>query len=194
MTHPGHTSIKEDDVQQTTSNAEQWMHFLVTGVIAGITGGALMMILTMLSSVTYLRLGFFTPMYAIAVPFIGQQPLMTSVGDGVFYLSLGPALLGLAVHLFWAVLWGLIFGLLARRLHLSGGTAIISGLVYGVLVMLVMIFIVLPIFGANHALRLLGPFSLLLTVSNALFYGMSLGLWPVLQPQFFAGPTRSQAI
>lgn len=181
-------------MQQTTRNTEQLMHFLVTGVIAGITGGVLMMIFTMLSTATYLHLGFFSPMYAIAVPFIGRQPLVTSVGDGVFYLAPGPALLGLAVHLFWAALWGLIFGLLARRLHLSGGTAIISGLVYGVLVMLVMVFIVLPIFGASQPLQLLGPFSLLLTVANALFYGMPLGLWPVLQPQFFAGPTGSQAV
>ena len=179
---------------QTARNTEQLMHFLVTGVIAGITGGVLMMIFTMLSSVTYLHLGFFTPMYAVAVPLIGQQPLMTSARDGVFYLAPGPALLGLAGHLFWAALWGLIFGLLARRLHLSGGTAIISGLVYGVLVMLVMIFVVLPIFGASHVFQFLGPFSLVLTVSNALFYGMPLGLWPVLQPQFFTGPTRSQAV
>lgn len=181
-------------MQQTTRNAEQLIHFLVTGVIAGIIGGVLMMIFTMLSTATYLHLGFFTPMYAVAVPLIGQQPLMTSVGDGVFYLAPGPALLGLAGHLLWAALWGLIFGLLARRLHLSGGTAIISGLVYGVLVMVVMIFIVLPIFGAFQAFQLFGPFSLLLTVANALFYGMSLGLWPVLQPQSFAGPTRSQAV
>jgi hypothetical protein len=180
---------------QTARNTEQLMpHFLVTGVIAGITGGVLMMIFTMLSTATYLHLGFFTPMYAIAVPLIGEKPLMTSVKDGAFYLAFGPALLGLAVHLFWSALWGLIFGLLARRLHLSGGTAILSGLVYGVLVMLVMIFVVLPIFGTSNAFQLLGPFSLLLTAANALFYGMSLGLWPVLQPQFFAGPTRSQAV
>ena len=201
MTHPGHTIIKQGTSEtqvrhamQTARNTEQLMQFLVTGVIVGITGGVLMMIFTMLSTATYLHLGFFTPMYAIAVPLIGEQPLMTSVKDGAFYLAFGPALLGLAVHLFWSALWGLIFGLLARRLHLSGGTAIISGLVYGVLVMLVMIFVVLPIFGTSNAFQLLGPFSLLLTAANALFYGMPLGLWPVLQPQFFAGPTRSQAV
>src|SRR5260370_15008467 len=179
---------------QTARNTEQLTpQFLVTGVIVGITGGVLMMIFTMLSGVTYLHLGFFTPMYAIAVPLIGEQPLLTSVKDGAFYLAVGPAVLGLAVHLFWAALWGLIFGLLARRLHLSGGTAIISRLAYGLLVMLVMIFVVLPIFGATPAFQLLGPFSLLLTAANALFYGMPLWLWPVLQPQFFACPTRSQA-
>ena len=179
---------------QTARDPEQLMHFLVSGVIASLIGGVLMMIFTMLSTATYLHLGFFTPMYAVAEPLIGRQPLMSSLKDGGFYLAPGPALLGLAGHLFWSVLWGLIFGLLASRLHLSGGTAIISGLIYGVLVMLVMIFVVLPIFGTVHAFQLLGPFSLFLTVANALFYGMPLGLWPVLQPQFFAGPTRSQAV
>ena len=71
---------------QTAKNTEQLTpHFLVTGVIAGIIGGVLMMIFTMLTAVTYLHLGFFTPMYAIAVPLIGEQPLMTSVKDGAFY-------------------------------------------------------------------------------------------------------------
>src|SRR5438128_9490695 len=146
-------------------------------------GGALMAMFTMIASATYLQMGFFTPLYAIAVPLIGQQPLMTSLRQGSFYLALGPALLGLVVHLLWAALWGVIFGLLARRLHLTGGVAIISGLIYGVLVMLVMIFIVVPVVGAPSLLQLLGLFSF--TIANALFYGLPLGLWPVVQPQFF---------
>ena len=107
-------------------------------------------------------------------------------------MALGPALLGLVVHLLWAALWGVIFGLLARRLHLTGGVAIISGLIYGVLVMLVMIFIVVPIVGAPNLLHLVGSFSF--TIANALFYGLPLGLWPVVQPQLFAAQPARQAV
>src|SRR5260370_24459814 len=106
---------------------------------------------------------------------------MTSLLQGGFYLALGPALLGLVVHLLWAALWGMIFGLLAHRLHLTGGVSIISGLVYGVLVMLVIIFIVVPIVRAPNLLHLLGSF--LLTIDHPLVYGLPLRVGPALQPQ-----------
>lgn len=177
-----------------TRNTHQLFQILLRGVIVGLIGGVLMAMFAMIASATYLHMGFFTPLYAIAVPLIGQHPLLTSMTDGVFYLALGPVLLGLMVHLLWSVLWGLIFGLLARRLHLTGGTAIISGLVYGVLIMMVMIFLVLPVVGASYLLQLLGGWAFSLTIANALFYGVSLGLWPVLQPQFFTDLTARQTV
>jgi hypothetical protein len=70
--------------------------------------------------------------------------------------------------------------------------SIISGLVYGMLVMLVMIFIVVPIVGAPNLLKLLGSF--VFTISNALFYGLPLGLWPVAQPQLFTALPARQAV
>jgi hypothetical protein len=151
-----------------------------------------MILFTMISTVTYLRMGFFTPLYAIATPLIGAQTLLTSMAQGGFYFAPGPAFLGLVVHLLWAAFWGLLFGLLARGLHLTGGAAIISGLFYGVLVMLVMIFIVLPIVRAPNLLQLVGSFSFI--IAHALFYGLPLGLWPVVQPQFFTHITARQAV
>ncbi len=177
---------------QTTRNTDQLLKFLFLGAIVGIIGGVLMIIFIMTATATYLNMGFFTPLYAIAVPLVGQQPLITSMTAGTFYLAPGPALLGLVVHLLWSALWGLIFGLLARGLHLTGGRAIMGGLVYGVLVMLIMIFIVAPIVGASNLLLLLGSFSFI--IANALFYGLPLGLWPVLQPQFFTGLTAQHAV
>ncbi len=174
----------------TTKNNNQLSQILLWGVVAGVIGGVLMVLFVMIASATYLHMGFFTPLYAIAEPLIGPQPLLASIADGIFYLALGPALLGLVGHLLWSAFWGLIFGLLARRLHLTGGKAIISGLVYGVLVMLVMVFLVLPIIGASSLLQLLGGWAFVLTIANALFYGISLGLWPVLQPQFFTDLAR----
>jgi hypothetical protein len=177
-----------------TRHSDQLIRILPRGVIVGIIGGVLMVMFVMIASATYLHMGFFTPLYAIAEPLIGPHPLLASIADGIFYLALGPALLGLVGHLLWSALWGLIFGLLAHRLHLTGGRAIISGLIYGVLVMLVMVFLVLPIVGASSLLQLLGGWAFILTIANALFYGMSLGLWPVLQPQFFTDLSARQAV
>jgi uncharacterized membrane protein YagU involved in acid resistance len=151
-----------------------------------------MALFTMLASATYLQAGFFTPLYAIASPLIGRQALVISMTHGIFYFAPGPALLGLLVHLLWSAFWGMIFGLIARGLHLTEGLAVISGLVYGLLVMLLMSFIVVPIVGAPDLLRLVGTFSFV--IAHALFYGLPLGLWPVVQPQFFTGqPARRAA-
>lgn len=176
----------------TLRDTGQVPHVLLRGILVGMLGGILMALFSMIATVTYLQMGFFTPLYAIAAPLIGQSALMTSLRQGGFYLDPGPALLGLVVHLLWAGLWGLIFGLLARRLHLTGGVAIISGLIYGVLIMLVMIFIVVPLVRAPNLLQLLGSFSF--TIANALFYGLPLGLWPVVQPQLFMALPAQQAV
>jgi uncharacterized membrane protein YagU involved in acid resistance len=176
----------------TTRDTGQLIPLLMLGALVGMIGGVLMALFTMLATATYLQMGFFTPMYAIAAPLIGRQTLLTSMMQGVFYFALGPALLGLVVHLMWSAFWGMNFGLIARRLHLTEGVAIISGLVYGLLVMLVMSFIVVPIVGAPDLLRLMGTFSFI--IAHALFYGLPLGLWPMVQPQFFNGLTTRQAV
>ena len=176
----------------TSRDTSQALHLLLPGALVGMLGGILMAFFTMIATATYLNIGFFTPLYAIAAPLIGQQPLMTSLQQGSFYLAPGPALLGLVIHLLWAALWGIIFGLLAHWLHLTAGRAIISGLIYGVLVLLVMVFIVAPIVRAPNLLQLLGSFSF--TIANALFYGLPLGLWPVIQPQLFTALPARQAV
>jgi len=174
----------------TARVTRQLIQFLLLGALVGVIGGVLMVMFIMLATATYLQMGFFTPLYAIAAPLIGRQTLLTSMTNGVFYFAPGPALLGLLVHLLWSAFWGMIFGLIARGLHLIEGVAIISGLVYGLLVMLVMIFIVMPIVGAPDLPRLVGTLSFI--IAHALFYGLPLGLWPVVQPQFFTGlPART---
>jgi len=175
-----------------TRDTRQLIQFLLLGALVGAIGGVLMVMFTMLAAATYLQMSFFTPLYAIAAPLIGRQTLLTSMANGVFYFAPGPALLGLLVHLLWSAFWGMIFGLIAHGLHLTEGVAIISGLVYGLLVMLVMLFIVVPIVGAPDLLRLVGTLSFI--IANALFYGLPLGLWPVVQPQFFNGPPARRAV
>ena len=175
----------------TARDPGQVLPVLIGGALVGMIGGVLMALFAMLATATYLQMGFLTPLYAIAAPLIGRQTLLTSMQDGVFYFAFGPALLGLVVHLLWAALWGMIFGLIARGLRLAGGVAMLSGLGYGVLVMLVMSFIVVPIVGAPNLLHLVGSLSFI--IAHALFYGLPLGLWPVVQPQLFTGLTARQA-
>lgn len=166
------------------------IEFLIFGAIAGMIGGVLMAMFTMIATATYLHMGFFTPMYAMVAPLVGRQTLITSMTDGVFYFALGPAVLGLVIHMMWSALWGIIFGLIARGLHLSGAAAVISGLIYGVVAMLIMAYIVVPIVGAPNLLQMVG-WSF---VISHLLYGLPLGLWPLVQPQFFTGLTTRQAV
>lgn len=174
----------------TTRDTGRLIEFLIFGAIAGMIGGVLMAMFTMIATATYLHMGFFTPMYAMVAPLVGRQTLMTSMTDGVFYFALGPAVLGLVIHMMWSALWGIIFGLIARGLHLSGAAAVISGLIYGVVAMLIMAYIVVPIVGAPNLLQMVG-WSF---VISHLLYGLPLGLWPLVQPQFFTGLTTRQAV
>jgi hypothetical protein len=176
----------------TTRDTRQLIQFLLLGALVGVIGGVLMALFTMLATATYLQMGFFTPLYAIAAPLIGRHTLLTSLTNGAFSFAPGAALLGLLIHLLWAAFWGTIFGLIARGLHLTEGAAIIGGLVYGLLVMLIMLFIVVPLVGAPDLPRLVGSLSFI--IAHALFYGLPLGLWPVVQPQFFTRLPAQRAV
>ena len=176
----------------STRDAGQSIQFLLLGALVGVIGGVLMALFTMLATATYLQMGFFTPLYAIAAPLIGRKTLLTALTNGVFSFAPDPALVGLLVHLLWAAFWGMLFGLLARGLHLTEGAALIGGLVYGLLVMLIMLFVVVPIVGAPDLPRLVGSLSFI--IAHALFYGLPLGLWPIVQPQFFTRLPARRAV
>lgn len=172
-----------------TKDTNRLIKILIIGAIAGMIGGAVMAMYTMIATATYLHMGFFTPLYVIASPLIGRQALMTSIHQGLFYFALGPALLGLVVHMLWAALYGMIFGLIAYGTHLKGAVAVISGLIYGVLVMLFMSFVIASIVGAPNILNLLGWSTW--TIGHLLF-GLVLGLWPVLRPRDFTSLVGQQ--
>jgi hypothetical protein len=161
---------------------------IIFGAIAGIIAGVVMAMYAMIASATFLGQGLFTPLYGIASPLIGPQAMMTSIKQGVFFAP-GPALLGLVIHMLWAALYGIIFGLIARGLQLKGALAVMSGLGYSLLVLLFMSFIVLPIVGAGQMPTIVGWPSFLV---QHLCFGVTLGLWPVLQPQMFINTLRRQ--
>jgi uncharacterized membrane protein YagU involved in acid resistance len=175
---------------QTTHETGDWIKFLVFGAIAGIIAAIVMAMYAMIATATYLHLGFFSPLYAIAAPLIGRQTLMASMHDGTFYFAAGPAVLGAVVHMMFGALFGIIFGLIARPLHLTGVVAVMSGMVYALLVMLLMSFIVIPLVHAPNMPATLGWGTF--TIMHLLF-GLVVGFWSVVQPQYFTNPPMRQA-
>jgi hypothetical protein len=144
--------------------------------------GAVMAMYAMLASATFLGQGFFTPLYGIASPLVGSSAMMVSMKAGL-YFSLGPAILGLVIHMMWAAIYGVIFGFIARAAHLTSALAVIGGMVYGVVVLLVMSAVVLPIVRAGGMPATVGWPSF--AVEHLLF-GLVLGIWPLARPQDFA--------
>jgi hypothetical protein len=151
---------------------------VVTGAIVGIIAGMVMAMYAMIASATFLEQGFFTPLYGIASPLVGSEAMMTSMKQGL-YFALGPALLGLVVHMMWSAFYGAIFGVVASRLQLAGTAAVVGGMVYGVVMMIVMSFIVLPIVGAGAMPGMIGWPSF--TIEHLMF-GLVLGLWLAVRP------------
>ncbi len=119
------------------------------GLLWGVVAAVAMAMYAMVAAATYQGTGFFTPMYHIASVFIDPKPMMTSMEraaqDRLFYFELGPALLGMMMHLATGAFYGLIFALIARGLRLSGAGAVLAGAAYGVVVLLFSSFVGLPI-------------------------------------------------
>jgi uncharacterized membrane protein YagU involved in acid resistance len=178
---------------EKTKETQGWSGWLGVGAVAGIIAGVMMAMYAMIASATFLHEGFFTPLYGIASPLVGMHDVMLSMQHGMF-VDAGPMLLGLMVHMLWSAVYGIIFGLIARALHLSGILAVSGGLVYGLVILLLMSFIVLPVVGAGLLPAMVGWPSF--TVQHLIF-GMVLGLWPVLRPQDFsrfAGQAMKSAV
>lgn len=165
---------------------------VVGGAIAGLIASVLMAMFAMIAAGTYQDTGFFTPMYHIASTFIIGDAMKTSMERAMqgsnFYFTLGPAVVGLIVHMMTGLVWGVVFGLIAWSIGLRGIAAPVVGIVYGLGVMVVDSFVFLPIaasvFGGGTPISDMpkmvgwGTFS----IEHAL-YGLVVGLWPALRPQ-----------
>jgi uncharacterized membrane protein YagU involved in acid resistance len=145
-----------------------------------------MAMFAMIAGATYLGSGFFTPMYHIASSLLNPQPMMQSMqaasqGNDFFFQG-GTGVSGLLIHMMVGAAFGVIFALLARALHLRGGAAMVAGIVYGLAVMVIMSFVVLPVvaslFGGGKPIAdmpvMVGWATF--SIEHALF-GAVLGLW-----------------
>ena len=176
---------------------------IVSGLIAGLVGAAVMAAYAMVAGATYLESGFFTPMYHIASVFIDPGSMMTSMeraaGGSDFFFRAGPALIGLTIHMIVGAAFGMIFALLATRLRMRGGAGLVAGVVYGLAVMVVMAFVGLPVaaalFGGGTPISDMAGMVGWPTfaVEHGLF-GLVLGLWFVLGSERFVPAEREQRI
>jgi hypothetical protein len=124
-----------------------------TGAIWGIMGAVVMAVYAMVAGLTYLNAGFFTPLYHIASSVIDPAAMMASMekammGANDFYFDLGPAAVGMGVHLLVGAIYGVIFALIARALRLDRASAVAAGALYGIVVLLVSSFVGLPLAAA----------------------------------------------
>lgn len=190
--------VRREDVmttsQEVVTGTSTQARRIGFGVVAGIVAGAAMAMYAMVAGATYLGTGFFTPLYHIASPLIGGEPMNTSMesamSDGNFYFEGGPAVAGLAIHMGWSMLFGAAFALIAGVARVRRGAAIVAGVVYGLGVMAIMSLLTLPVtaevVGGGKAVEemptMVGWTSF--TIEHALF-GFILGVWVALRPQQF---------
>jgi hypothetical protein len=154
-------------------------------MLSGVASAAAMALVTMVAAVVVLDLGLYTPLYLVTA-IVEPGPLVESMQEAAagfrFFLELGAAVAGGAVHLGIGAGFGALFALLARALRLRGPVAVLVGAGYGLAVMALMGLVLIP-WGAGQtaggeliadAPRLIG-----LPVATAahLVYGLGLGVW-----------------
>ncbi len=176
---------------------ESSLSLAVGGAIAGMAASAVMVTYAMVAASTYQDTGFFTPLYHIASTFIEPSAMEASMqhamGGDNFHFDLGPAALGMAIHLVTGAVLGAAFRVLIVALRSPRLTALPLGVGYGLVVLVVMSFVLLPVpaelFDGGKAISDMpnmvgwGTFSL-----EHVIFGLVLGLWALLQPQSHAGP------
>jgi hypothetical protein len=176
-------------------------HEVRTGALLGIVAALVMGMFAMIASATYHDTGFFTPLHHIASAVGSPDAMMRSMEAGMagdtFNISVGPAMLGLALHLATGAFWGAVFGLIVSAGWLRGASGLVGGVVYGLLVLVVMAFVALPViasvFGGGEPIsdmpRLAGWGTF--AIEHAIF-GAVLGLWPSMRSTAPDRPERSE--
>ena len=106
-----------------TRESASVMLVLTRGAIGGMIAGMAMAMFAMVASVTYQLHGFFTPLFHISALFGSPKSMMTSIGEAMagnrFWFAAGPAFVGLMIHMVTGAAYGMVFALVARRLHRS---------------------------------------------------------------------------
>jgi hypothetical protein len=125
-------------------------HAIGGGILAGIVGGIVMDVLMAFTASQRGR-DIWPVFKGAATPFLHDRAMRPG-------FDAGAVALGSALHLGIAIVWGLIFALVAYGLPRSA--TVVAGAMYGVVVWLVMYFIVLPIAGLGamaHSAPIVGP-------------------------------------
>ncbi|MGH7710738.1 MAG: hypothetical protein ACREOG_05615 [Gemmatimonadaceae bacterium] len=140
------------------------------GALAGTIGGLLLALFAMGTAVM-MGADILSPFRLTGATFLGAAAL-----DG----GAGIILYGLLLHLATSMAWGILFAAILPR-EAPVGVVFVAGLVYGLLVMLVMWYLVLPV--ANPTLRDATTGTTSFTIEH-LIYGGSLAAVPMLRSWF----------
>jgi hypothetical protein len=165
------------------------------GIFAGFVASTIMGLLAMVASATYQGRGFFTPAYHVAFVIdpntMGIALAQAGAGER-FYFAREAFVFGLAAHIIVAGIFGALFSLVALKLRLRGIRALVGGVAYGLVVMVVMSALLLPVAaslsGAGEPISRMGSeigwptFAIL----HAIF-GLALGGWLYVRPQDLEG-------
>jgi uncharacterized membrane protein YagU involved in acid resistance len=151
------------------------------GAIAGTIAGTVLLLYMMLAAPFFWSQSVWSPLYAIASPVVGIGPLVAST-QRALYVNAPAIWIGALVHAGWSALYGVLFGLAARRWRLTDQRAVRWGVLYGLAVMAGTTLVVAPLAGAAPLASVVGwP---LLAVGHAM-YGFVLGHWPLARPDDF---------
>lgn len=135
------------------------------GAAAGIIGGIVMAMFEMMY--TGMTSGnFMMPLRLMGATFAGPHALVGGMGVLMW---------GMIVHLMTSAVLGIVFAWVVGP-NFSGGAAVGLGVGYGIVVMLVMTFLVVP--WANPTMSARIPMMMFAWVIGHILYGMCLGLAP----------------
>ena len=119
-----------------------------------VAAAAAMALVAMVAAATVLDLGLYTPVYLVTA-IVEPGPLVESIQEAEagfrFYLEVGGAAAGFAVHLGIGAGFGALFALLARALRLRGAVAVLVGAAYGLAVMALMGLVLIPTLAGETA-------------------------------------------
>jgi hypothetical protein len=115
---------------------------LVSGIVLGIVAG---LVMAMWSMVVTAVMG----MGLLAAPAMIAEPLFGSVNPAA--PSLVAVVVGLMLHMMFSAVFGVVFLAIWQSIGQGGATAIVGGMIYGVIVWAVMSYIVTPLVGAHIA-------------------------------------------
>jgi hypothetical protein len=128
------------------------------GAIGGLVGSLAMAMYAMAISEFVKHTGFFTPLYHIASAFSSPNAMMISMDHAMhgqeYYFNGGAAIIGAVVHMMTGAMAGIIFALLVSSTSLRKYPTIVTGAMFGLVVLVINGFIGLPIashlFGGGH--------------------------------------------
>ncbi|ALA60529.1 hypothetical protein [Nitrospira moscoviensis] len=147
------------------------------GVMAGLIAGLAMAMVSMMMAMLTGE-GFWAPVKKISVTLLGRSAVQ-NVG-----FEFMPVMVGMMIHFVTAIAFGIIFALLGGRQ--SYGSAVASGIGYGLAVWLVMQFIVLPF--VNPVMADMPPLQFAIL---HMIFGGTLGSYPAFLPSIGGADVRT---